>query len=334
MKKMVAQTCLALALLLACFRNVEAQSLDPYPLTVRFEGLVAFVPSKIDTQPVLWALLPDANYNPETATTNDLPPCVWDEGVTDPNILRRDYPHHIAALRVQNAKISLNGVSITGLIPAVLLQGRDLWFNTGKKISAIPALPQLTNADELHAARGGSLSDYTPLDKVNADYLKTDSTTVMSLRFLAARALIDFGDSITTNPLSCGGVPVRYGFRRPNFGTSDCKGNTPLAEDLIVHQADLTAPVIIELRPSADKLTIEPASPRAHVVIEVLNVMPKAIADPYYQPCDDRHQHPTTFRWYYHLLASIKADCPDHFVLCEGQGTQGGTKCPLKGLTE
>jgi hypothetical protein len=305
-----------------------------YSLVVNFQGLIAFVQTQRNGKPVLWALLPNANYEPSSPQEEDLPPCVSTEVADDVGTLVDQFPPHLAALRIKNA--TLNGAPVTDYV--FIIQGNDLRFATGTTIQSIAPLKLAAMSQHLVNTLHGKPSDYLPLDKVHPDYLTEDSSKVVKLPFFAARVLIDFGYKITENPLSCRGTTIAYGFQAPPDDQNNCSADfTSLAEGITVNQDGISNPIQISLLPSGNILTIGPDGSGKPVTIDVLNSIPSAIADPNYDSCQDVHQHEQSFRWYYRLLAkqTSAADCSDNFFPCEPErvgGNQGGSKCPEKGL--
>lgn len=300
-----------------------------YNLVVSFAGLIAFAEAKLDEKPVIWALLPNADYKGAPGD-KELPPCVNDEGHTA-KFIADQFPPHLAALRFTNAKVLVGGV-LQPLDTPVFIHGQDLRFDTHKKIGSLNPLTLPARARHLVDTLGGQLSDYEALDKVNPLLIGPDSSQVMAQPFLGARALINFGDSVVDAPLQCAFGPIDYGFEA-NASAHCSTKTTHLGEEVKVTQNTLNQPVTITLQPSGTVLTIGPATTgqAVPVTIEVLNVIEPALK-PGYDPCDDKHQHQQSYRWFYRLLdqRTLKPSCPDHFFPCAPE--KGGSKCPQKGF--
>jgi hypothetical protein len=304
-------------------RSVGIQSPPPYSLEVTFQGLIAFVP----TGDGVWALLVNADYNPRPKPDPaDVPLCAAPTSGATPN----DYPRHVAALRFHGAKATLNGGPLGDVVPALLLKGRDLRFATGKRGPATVALDQAADGKIMaKALSAGGLEglpgDFTAFDVVDSRYLNPDSNTAMKEHWLGARVLVDFGDSITAAPLNCATI-AQYGFTPTDDGS--CFGTTPLAETVTVAQTQVMQPVTITLGP--DKLVLSPARPGGKVSVEILNVMPEVIVDPYLDACHHKAEHLKAFQWFYRLLQSPPSSCPQNYFPCLRSTDFGGDACPLR----
>ena len=308
-----------------------APALTEYTLHVRFEGLIAFADRVIGGDPVLWALLPDADYVPESAIATDLPPCVLDERPRPTATqLRMHFPPHQAALRFEGAQVTLDGVRIDGLVPFVSIAGQDLRFSTGKTKPSM-LHDRLASKEEVESATGQRVDS---LDKVGSAFVAEGLIDPTSVPFLSARALIDFGDKLDAKPIMCGNPPqpISYGFRLP--GNLACTPRSPvqLAETVEVLQERLTHSIKITLHPRGGELVVQPATPGADVTIRILNIRPRDLVEPL-PDCDTVGTHLEVYRWFYRLLAAPEDCSIRHFFPCIPAGNFGGNKCPEKGFT-
>jgi hypothetical protein len=340
--------CGAILALLSCqpapHRVQESREATPtastYNLEVEFEGLIGFAPSKDSNgKPVLWALFPDAEFPPPykdsdvLALKDKAPPCATQEEPKAADFLNA-YPPHLAAMRIRNAVLSINGTPVTTSI--LLIKGRDVRLATGTPLASIGSLPRLVSAEELAPIKGGQPADYPNFDKVKPGLLDDKYSALTGNPALAARVLINFGDTISEQQMKCNGTPVLHGLTQP---TGACEGSASFAESVTVVQGGLKDPVSITLAPSKDTYEVGPDGSGQPVKIEFVNFMADAIADPNFDHCTQIHRHPKSFRWYYRLLntPTTKGDCSDNYYPCDpppGRGTAGGTKCPQKALVE
>lgn len=307
-----------------------AAALAEYTLHVDFEGLIAFADRVVGGSPVLWALLPDADYvlNLNTITTNDLPPCVFEDRLTITQ-LRRRFPPHRAALRFQGAQVTLNGVRIDGLVPVVSIAGQDLRFDTGKTRPTI-SHAKLATKEEVERAHGQRVET---LDNVGSAFVTEGLIDPMRVPFLSARVLIDFGDELEAQAIACGSppIPIAYGFQLPGETTCTRRNPIELAESVGVIQRRLTQPIKITLHPAGGELIFQPITPGADVTIQVLNVLPMHLIDP--PPDCESMGHLEVYRWFYRLLAAPENCRTRHFFPCINFGDFGGNKCPEKGFS-
>ena len=316
-----------------------AGDLPRFSLEVTFQGLIAYVP----TDQGVWALLADADYDPNDPKEKipfDFPVCLE----KNKPLREQEYPRHVAALRFSGAKATLNGGALGELVPALMLRGRDLRFDTRKP--GLPVQSFDTLADQKIMAKTlkgvpGAPSDFSAYAVVDPRYLTPDSAQAMQLPFLGARALVNFGDKIIAAPQICKGISPRFGFTTPeNYIKGICAGDTLLAETVTVTQGDLIKPVTIRFPPSADELVLTPSTPGGTVKVEILNVMPKVIADRFFKFCDNTDEHFQAFQWYYRFLLNPPkppppdANCEQQFFPClNDQNNAGGEKCPGMKLT-
>lgn len=311
-----------------------------YDLEVTFEGLIGFAPSKDSSgKPVLWALFPDAEYPPphkdtEVAALKDkAPPCATQEEPKAADFLNA-YPPHLAAMRIRNSVLSINGTPVTTSI--LLIKGRDVRLATGTQLASIGSLPLLVSADEIAPIKGGKPAAYPNFDKVKSGLLDDKYSALTGNPALAARVLINFGDKISEQQMTCKGQLVLHGLTQP---TGKCEGSASFAESVTVKQSGLKNTVSLTLAPSKDIYEVGPDGSGLPVTIEFVNFVADAIADPNFDHCTLSHLHPKSFRWYYRLLntPTAKGDCSDNYYPCDpttGTGPHGGTKCPQKALVE
>ncbi len=308
-------------------------TLAPYKLEVTFDGLIAFAQKEVDGNPAVWALLVDADYDPNVEPTDDeVPPCAKIE--VTPEEIPEHFPPHVAGLRIRNAEVELNGVPIGGVVPLFFIDGLDLSFDTGTKNPTIDLKPLVSR--KIFADVFSQNPDaFKKHDTINPLYLK-DFATAQAQGHLAARVLINFGKTVVAEPFKCGGKSRPYGMIAKVSDT--CQGNSQtLGESVKVSQPDLTAPITITLD-GKRKLTVKPLASATSVKVEVLNILPHALADFNYDDCKHpEHIHPAAFRWFYYLLKDQPTpnDCSEHFFPCDaGDGTGGGTKCPQVEMQE
>ncbi|MFY9823327.1 MAG: hypothetical protein WAM82_18235 [Thermoanaerobaculia bacterium] len=326
MKRLSLPLSLILLTFLSLFQPAYAQqrrtaSSTPYTLNVTLDGLIAFVQQTIDGNPAAWAILVAADYDPLTVKFGDdtIPLCA------DPAAsgFSQDFPPHIAALRFKGASVTLNGVSIGGLMPIFFINGLDISFETGHKTPQIN-LKSIVSRSVFNDLLGGSSADnYKAYDTIKPEYIDPNFGLALAQKHLAARVLLNFGDKIEV--ANCTGR--FYGMQEPRGA---CQGSTELPESVKVTQTGLIDPVIIRLD-SVRTLRAKPIVPGGIVTVEVLNILPSALADPHYDGCKDNHVHLPAFRWYYTLLQDVPtpADCSKHYFPCQSTSTTaGGTKCP------
>ncbi len=307
-----------------------AEAIEPYTLNVTFAGLIAFAKAQLQGRPVVWALLPDAKYIPGSHASEDLPPCIGDEGPSIGQLRARVPPHH-PALRFTGATVDLDGVPVDVSRP-FLIDEKDLRIATGVPGPGTTDDVALSTKEELFDVRGGAVGDYAAFDVVANNYIDSDGRVPERERFLIARVLIDFGTTFLASPLNCEGATLQYGFKTP--AENGCTNPVArLAEEIEVTQST-TQPVTITLLPGNQVLKVRPATPGGKVTVEVLNVMEEALGQ-HTDPCSElSRQHLEAYRWFYRLLANA-GSCDRHFFPCRfpgGESDFGGDRCPVKGL--
>jgi hypothetical protein len=331
MKRLVAVTCLVI--LVAACREPEARvdkaahaqkgaaTVPQYNLQVTFDGLMAFVQTSSTS---MWALLVEANYDPTDPTKvkdSEVPPCAKAQGTAS---LVMDFPPHVAALRIKDADVLLNNVSVGGILPLFFIDGMDITFDTGLKNPSIDlsTTPLVTRAT-FGATLGQPAGNFKQHDTVHSKFLSASFPSGQWPDHLAARVLIDFGQQVAT--VAC---PMRsYGMQTP--AQAVCQGTgTSLAEEVSVSQKGLTTPITIVLDAS-HTLTVQPKNGGNSLHVEVLNILPSSLV--YSKGCDDPDLHPNAFRWYYYLAKDLPPpiDCSTHYFPCDKASSgAGGTKCP------
>src|SRR5215218_2520037 len=175
MRKLLLFTCLVP--LLACSRPADrspnlkettaanaAALVSSYDLEVTFDGLTAFVQKDVDGKPAVWALLVKADYDPNgTPSADEVPPCAKAES---PQTLPEDFPPHVAALRIRDAEVELNGVPIGGIVPLFFLDGLDLRFDTGVKNPTID-LKTLVSREIFASVLSSTADEFKTHDTIN-----------------------------------------------------------------------------------------------------------------------------------------------------------------------
>ncbi|HVR11162.1 MAG TPA: hypothetical protein VMW75_24175, partial [Thermoanaerobaculia bacterium] len=250
MKRLVAVTCLVT--LVAVCRESEARvdkaahakkgaaTVPQYNLQVTFDGLIAFVQTSSTS---MWALLVEANYDPTDPTKvkdSEVPPCARAE--TTPANIVNHFPPHVAAIRIKDADVLLNNVSVGGVVPLFFIDGMDITFDTGVKNPSIDlTTTRLVTRSTFGDALGQPADNFKQHDTVHSKFLTASFPSGQWPDHLAARVLIDFGQQATTVP-----CPSRsYGVKSPQAG---CQGSgTSLAEEVSVSQKGLTTPITIVL---------------------------------------------------------------------------------------
>jgi hypothetical protein len=296
----------------------------PYSLRIELDGLIAYVPFKKDSHGA-WALLVNADYDPKHAKETDLPPGAMSTCRAPDDDYDESFPHHVAALDFQGAKATLNGNSLDSTVHTLYIKGKDVTFDTGPKFSGNMDLSKMINRQQLKDHCGGALKDYDDHMYVAPRY--TDISYPVSDPYLGARVKLDFGDSITAYALNCASTTKAYGFGKALGANCSYGTAVPLAETVEVAQDNIAQPITIGLAPG-DQLVLTPSVPGGTVTLHIMNVMPKVIADPYFDYCTDTDIHLDAHRWYYRLLAHPPCDCAQHIIPTLVDGDFGGSKCP------
>lgn len=311
-------------------KAVAADTDTKYELIVDFVGLIAFVQDG-DT---LWALLPDANYDPASASESDLPPGLYDQLSNDTpaekvKFLKARFPPHVARIiTIDNAEAVNMGDNLPP--PKDSIEGDVLGLSfTAAKSGLTTKFTQLATAQTIIQALSLTGADATEADKLDQldkailDELKSDK---LNKRLAAAIRLQDM--TVEAYPVpnpSSGKIPL-FTFTPPTFNPDDCLETTKRFElgEQVTAKTFFSGNLKIS-RTGMSPLEIRPKDPALPIKITFSNETPINMPHPHYDG----------FRWFYSLL-DPKALPPlkYHHTPCEPPVYFVGSKCPEYGMTQ
>lgn len=315
-----------------------------FTLKVVFDGLIAFV--KEDSH--VWALLVNAEYDPDDQKESDFPHCVWEE-ISDADERKEEYPPHYAYIHFINAEVQgPKGPLIQKAFP---IKEEDIRILNG--VGAFDMdLEELGSKDEVEHARRGK-SNVDSVHRVKKKLLDPDYKTIIEQKeILAARVLLRNGEKLIARPIdrvkenkptdeepgmeegSHGEMKpysyLRYGEGRDIMTCSRYQG-CELAEITTLEQRIDKGPAIFYLQNTNQVYLVKPKDRSKAVTVEILNITCEDVKDidpeRDCQEVGSGHRHLMSYRYFYDLAESRDRTCKRYFFPCD-RVMAVGRKCP------